>query len=371
MQYNPDISIIENARINNVSEAAVRKYIRVNKIDRRHDEKAKKYNLIQKLREEHPELSARQIAKELKIAPATVCSYINGTNTDTLPEKKSARQANECLIFDTDKPIDFLRMERYDCSLIKVLAFSRADFNLNGYSIGLGNMRGFPIDFMGERFNSVEAAYVACNYGLNNEDCIRIQREVQALDNGWDCKKLYRENEIDEKHGRKDFHRSIWHFNLMLYLVWEKCKQHPEFCDMLLAIPDNVAIIENQSRMNKVKVGDWGCKNKEASKAYVKKKNELKREKVTKYEEKATILTMNTGVWEGMNHQGKILMMCRAALRKGVEPFIDFQTMNDAKIYLFGKLLTFNAHRSNLLLFDNQSFGRFTKDELLEICTSL
>ncbi len=369
MQYNPDISVSENARNNNVSEAAVRKYIKVHKIDRRHDEKAKKYALIQKLREEHPEWSARAIAKELKIAPATVCSYINGTNTDTLPEKKSARQANECLIFDTDKPIDFLRMERYDCSLIKVVAFSKGTFCHNGYSIGFSNMLKYPFDFMGHRFQSVEAAYVACNYGKNNKDCIQIQKEIQALDNGWDCKKLYRNNEIDEQHGRKDFHQSMWHFHLMLYLVWEKCKQHPEFCEMLLAIPDNVAIIENQSRMNKVLVGDWGCKNNAARKAYYKKLDELERKKVKRREEKATILSMNTGVWEGMNHQGKILMACRKALRDGAEPYIDYDVLNDAKIYLFGKLLTFNIHRSAAVLSNNQSFRNLTKDELFEVCS--
>jgi len=377
MQYNPDISVSENARNNNVSEAAVRKYIKVHKIDRRHDEKAKKYALIQKLREEHPEWSARAIAKELSIAPATVCSYINGTDTNTIEGKWSARSAKDSITFDSSTPIDYLRMETYDGSKIDLVAFSNGQFRYKGYSIGFGNMRNFPINFFGETFLSAETAYIACCYGLNNPDCIRIQREIQKYENALTCKKEYRNrgkkvNKTEEQYGRKDFHLSIWHFNLMLYLVWLKCKTHPDFCRDLLAVPDSTALIENQNEVPTNGIGDWGCLNPDAKKAKRKMSNELQGKGISEFKanETAAINTWNIGTWVGMNHCGKILMACRTALRNGTEPFIDYQALNDAKIYLFGKLLIFSRiETAATKRIDNQLFERFTKDELLDICT--
>ena len=375
MQYNPDISVSENARNNNISEAAVRKYIKVHKIDRRHDEKAKKYALIQKLREEHPEWSARAIAKELGIAPATVCTYFKGTAIETVQGKWSAKKAKDGLIYDSNTPIDFRRLEEYDGSKVKLIAFSKDGLFYNGLNLGLGNMLSFPIEFMGETFDSAECAYIACCYGKDNPDCIRIQREIQKYTNGLQCKKDYRHrngktNKTEEIYGRHDFSNSIWHYNLMLYLVWIKCKTHKEFRDRLLAIPDDTYIIEDQNRVSKV--GDWGCLNPEAYEAFKEKRREIKKGNKgsrLKIREQATEATWNIGVWRGMNHCGKILMACRSALRNDTEPYIDYQALNDAKIYLFGKLLTFNVHRSAAVLSDNQSLRYLTKDELFEVCS--
>ena len=371
MKYNPDISVRENALCNGVSEAAVRKYIRVHGIDRRHDEKAKKNALIQKLRDEHPDWSARKIASELGIAPATVCTYFKGTAIDTVQGKWSARDAKGCLIFDANTPIDFMRMEAYDSSQVGIVAFSKGTFKYNGHSIGFGNMRKFPIDFMGHKFNCPETAYIACCYGQNNKDCIRIQKEVQASTNGLTCKRKYRYNETDRNYGRKDFHQSVWHFNLMLYLVWLKCKTHPKFCEILLAVPDDVAIIENQNGFKKVKVGDWGCKNPDAKSAYDKRLKELSLggKSTNKMKETATIETWSKGVWVGCNHCGKILMACRTALRNNTEPYIDYQALNDAKIYLFGKLLIFRKNRSVEVNPDTQQVTQYSLYELEQVCT--
>ena len=296
MNYNPNISIKENALANSVSEAAVRKYIKVHRIDRRYDQNLRKYMPIKKAMEEHPDWSARAIARELGIAPATVCHYKN-KGIIKREGKISLREAYRCLDFDTKTPIDFMKMEEYDGSRVEIVAFSKGTFKYNGNSVGFGNMRRFPIDFFGHRFDCPETAYIACCYGLNNADCIRIQKEIQASTNGLKCKRQYRYNETDREYGRKDFHQSEWHFNLMLYLVWHKCLKYPDFGEMLLAIPDNVAIIENQNGFKKVKVGDWGCKNPEAKEAYDKRLAELKRSgKATgKMKEAATIDTWNEG----------------------------------------------------------------------------
>lgn len=252
----------------------------------------------------------------------------------------------DCLHFDSDTPIDFMKMESYDTSLMNVVAFSSGGFILNGSSIGFGNMKRYPIEFIGHTFSCPETAYIACCYGLNNAECIRIQKEIQASTNGLFCKRKYRKNELEATYGRKDFHQSVWHFNVMLYLVWIKCKSYPDFRDMLLAIPDGTAIIENQNGFKKVKVGDWGCKNPVAMKAYKERCKALREQGIStaKAKEAATTQTWNNGIWTGCNHQGKILMACRTALRNRNEPCIDFQAMNDAEIFLFGQRLNFSDY---------------------------
>lgn len=345
MRYDPDKSVKQNALDNDVSVPTMRKYIKVNRIDRLNDERARVHEPIHRLHIAHPDWSARRIARELGISQTTAAKYINVESIDPVEGKWSARKSKRKMIGDFNAPIDFMRMEEYDTATVNVVAFSNGLFKFNGHSVGFSNMKNYPITFFGERFSSVETAYIACCYGLNDSDHIRIQREIQAFTNGLKCKRQYRLNALDSEFGRKDFHGSVWHFNLMLYLVWQKCKAHPKFCDMLLAVPDGTVIIENQNGFKKVRVGDWGCKNADAKAAYDQRLKVLMgaRKATTKMKEKATIETWNLGVWKGMNHCGKILMACRAALRNGTEPFIDYRALNDAEVYLFGERLIFNS----------------------------
>lgn len=340
MIYRPELSIRENATINSLSEASIRKYLRLNKIDRRYETNMRLFLLVKKVQQIHPDWSARRIARELKISQTTVSKY---QKLDSLNLSIGKNTLIETVYNNTYTNFD--KFEEYPGCSVKLIAFSKKDYFFNGHSIGLGNMETFPIEFMGHIFNSPEHAYIACSYGLNNKNCIKVQREIQASTNALKCKRQYRNTSIAEEIGRKDFHRSHWHLHLMLYLVWLKCLKYPDFRDRLLAIPDDTVIIENQSRMNKIKLGDWGCKNDDAKYAYYRKLDELKacgtRSRI-ECEESATIQSWNIGIWRGFNYQGKILMSCRHALRKGIAPQIDTQALNNAKIYLFGKRLVFS-----------------------------
>ena len=42
-----------------------------------------------------------------------------------------------------------------------------------------------------------------------------------------------------------------------------------------------------------------------------------------------------------MNFMGKILKKCQLALLNGTEPDINYNKLREARIYLFGELLTF------------------------------
>jgi len=363
MKYYPEKTIEENAALNGVKVPSVRKYLRLRKIDRRYDKKIQRMKRIKELADQH--LSARTIAKKLDLSPSTICAYLKllrqasatGQEEGNLglavaDGKTSMLELRESLRFDSQTPIDFMKRERYVGSLMDLVAFSKGEFVYNGYSIGFGNMKTWPILFMGEPFSCTETAYIACNYGKNDTECIKIQKAIQAMTNGLKCKRVYRKNDLDRRYGREDFHQSEWHFNLMLYLVWEKCKQHPAFREMLLATPDDCALIENQNSFAKVKEGDWGCKNAVAQEAYRKEVKRLMAAEVKagkkvgesvpiRIKQQATIKTWNQGVWEGCNHQGKILMACRSALRMGTEPCIRYDLLNEAEIYLFGHKLHF------------------------------
>lgn len=51
----------------------------------------------------------------------------------------------------------------------------------------------------------------------------------------------------------------------------------------------------------------------------------------------------NVGSFVGENNMGKILMMCKIALQNNTVPPIDYELLRAKKIYLFGKLLTFDG----------------------------
>ena len=75
MRYYPYLSIPENAKRNNCSEAAVRKYIRVNGIDRRFERKATIVNEIRKVIRKDSSLTLSEIAKATRHSVNTIKTY--------------------------------------------------------------------------------------------------------------------------------------------------------------------------------------------------------------------------------------------------------------------------------------------------------
>lgn len=343
MKYNPEQSIKENAVANGLSEASIRRYIKINNIDRRYEAGVKLYLAVKRLQRLHPDWSARAIARELKISQTTVSRYQKMDTIGISEGKKSVIIPH----FDSNTPIDFTKIEEYNTDLVKVVPFSRSGLIYYGWDISFGNMNPkYPLDVFGHHFTCPEIPYIACFYGEKNTDCIRIQKEIITFAEGAKrCKQIYRRNEINTKFGRADFHESTWHFQLMLYLVWCKCLQNPEFAQMLLAIPDDWVIIENQNGFNSIgTVGDWGCVNVIAEKERRQINKAIKQSQernMVKRKDSAKLETGQHGIWIGMNHQGKILMACRAALRTNSIPYIDFNSLNMAHIYFLGNLLRF------------------------------
>lgn len=244
--------------------------------------------------------------------------------------------------------MDFTKIENYDTAVTKVIPFSRTGIVYNGWDLSFGNMNpAFPVTFFGKKYPCPEYIYISAFYGKNTPECINIQKMILNHTGGAKTlKKKYRKSVEFTQYGRKDFNTSEWHYHLMLYAVWLKCLQNKEFAQMLLSIPEDYVIIENQNGFHGWELADWGCKNKIAYRAYIEKNKEITEEYggingVVQMRDNAKIETGQTGIWTGMNHQGKILMACREALRRGIEPPINYDALNKAEIYFYGERLHF------------------------------
>lgn len=76
LKYDPNLSIKENAARCGVSESAVRKYIRVNHIDRRFDSKMAKIRHINKLKKDNPNITLAELSRATGYSINTIKKYI-------------------------------------------------------------------------------------------------------------------------------------------------------------------------------------------------------------------------------------------------------------------------------------------------------
>lgn len=77
IDYNPELSILENAQENDVAEATIKKYIQEKNIDRKRDEQFIKYNKVKLAYTYDSERPISKIAKKLGYSINTVKQYLN------------------------------------------------------------------------------------------------------------------------------------------------------------------------------------------------------------------------------------------------------------------------------------------------------
>ena len=77
IDYNPELSILENAQENDVAEATIKKYIQEKNIDRKRDEQYIKYNKVKLAYTNDSERPVAKIAKKLGYSINTVKQYLN------------------------------------------------------------------------------------------------------------------------------------------------------------------------------------------------------------------------------------------------------------------------------------------------------
>lgn len=89
-QYDPTLSVEENAANNNVTAAAIRSYIKTRGIDRATDRQIHLYKKVKEYAREHPKGKAPQIADALGLTANTVRRYLKMTEEPKAKEKKTA-----------------------------------------------------------------------------------------------------------------------------------------------------------------------------------------------------------------------------------------------------------------------------------------
>lgn len=247
--------------------------------------------------------------------------------------------------------IDLFKHEQYDTSKLYTWSFRKSDDEKEEMLNDLGNMcQGYPFNVCGERFLNSECAYISGMFSQNTPKAIEIQRELQKSDNGYEAKKAIR-----RKYEQVGLSRADWNtFNVqwMLFVVWQKVSQNKDFAEKLKKIPPYAMIVENSTFQKAQKGKDtaafWGMRNqaiKDATQTlesaaevqnYLASKRDIEKAKMS-----ARNSVNHIGTWEGVNCMGKILTICKHCLEDETQPPIDYDLLRSKKIYLFGKLLTF------------------------------
>lgn len=239
------------------------------------------------------------------------------------------------------------RTEMYDANKLNCWPFCKATDVREGITLSLGNLcKGYSFDLNGHIFRTSEAAYLCGEFSSHTALNEAIQRDLQAKPNAFLAKKVIKRRNAE--HIRQDWNdvRLQW----MLYVVWHKCIGNADFRNLLLSIPDGAVIIEDSTANHGATSSVWGAKNKELRKARRARKKKLCAEYPTMKKKDLNLLISkecakitDVGYFIGQNNMGKILMLCKIALRNNTVPPIDYDLLRAKKIYLFGELLTFNG----------------------------
>lgn len=239
----------------------------------------------------------------------------------------------------------FSCVEAYNASVLNCYAFRRGTDTKEGLVLSLGNMvGGYPFEIEGIHFENSECAYIAGAFSQGTPLHLALQRQLTVSTNGFMAKKgICKPHEADK--------RSDWEaFNMqwMLYVVWQKCLGNSDFRKLLLSLPEDAVIIEDSTFQAGRTATVWGTRNMELKRRLNAYKQELKAQGMSKAAIKRALDAKRLGEWAtigefaGQNAMGKILMACREALVKGVEPAIDYTLLRNAHINLLGKELSFN-----------------------------
>lgn len=225
-----------------------------------------------------------------------------------------------------------------------VWTFRKGNHQKEGVVNALGNMcQGYPFflykgDYL---FLNSEAAYIAGMFSHDTDEHFAVQHLLMDNNNGYMAKKEIRR--AHEHLKRLDWEE--YNVEWMKYVVWQKCLHRENgFAELLLKTEGQ--IIENTTPQTSPTSNFWGAKNAKWGEAYacITKIVEAtamgnSKEELTNHYE--NMLDYVGGKWVGDNMMGRILTECREALRKKTQPNINYDLLNEKRIYLFGQVLKF------------------------------
>lgn len=248
-------------------------------------------------------------------------------------------------IDNIDEAIILDREEVYNPKTQKVWPFKHVDDIVDGVKLDFCNMTScYPFEVDGIKWRSSEELYLAGEFSNDTAEHRAIQEELRAARSPYAAKRFVKGKH--RKEVREDFpeFRTQW----MLWCVWQKCKGNIDFRRKLLSIPDDVILVEETTTDTGGSGQIWGCSNRELVEAR-KTKAQLLAERHTDLTKKNLTFLINVetnairkvGVFRGQNNIGKILMICRDCIKRGIEPSIDLNLLSSKNIFILGKRLTF------------------------------
>lgn len=242
-------------------------------------------------------------------------------------------------------PIVLDRVEAYNPSQVTVWPFKHVDDIVEGVKLDLCNMTScYPFEVNGVRWRSSEDLYLAGEFSNDTHDHLAIQEELRAAKSPYAAKRFVKGKH--RKQVREDFaeFRTQW----LLWVVWQKCKGNIDFRRKLLSIPDDVILVEETTTDTGGSGQIWGCSNRElvearkaVAQSITEKHTDLTKKKLDFLINVETNAIRNVGIFRGQNNLGKILMICRDCIKRGIEPDIDLNLLRSKNIHILGKCLTF------------------------------
>lgn len=241
------------------------------------------------------------------------------------------------------KEIILGREENYDATKLNCWDFCKGTDIREGINMKFGNMlTDFPFEVNGVKFKCSEMLYLCGQYSDGSKTHSQIQKMICECNNGFAAKKFIRNKYIDSV--RKDFNdfRIQW----MFWVVWQKVIGNEDFKNLLLSVPDDAIIIENSSWQTSTTATIWGCKNMELRR--IRQNVKLEIENISTHMTKKDVehlVSVETnkvnqvGVFTGQNNLGKILMLCREAIKNNITPKIDYNLLSKYDIFLMNKRL--------------------------------
>lgn len=256
-------------------------------------------------------------------------------NIPTLSEKTN--EVDEAIILDHE--------EVYNPKIQNVWSFKHVDDIVEGIKLDLCNMTScYPFEVDGVKWRSSEELYLCGEFSDDTAEHISIQEELRAAKSPYAAKRFVKGKH--RKEVREDFteYRTQW----MLWCVWQKCKGNIDFRRKLLSIPANIILVEETTTDTGGSGQIWGCSNRELVEArktlaqsITQKYTDLSKKNLAFLINVETNAIRNVGVFKGQNNIGKILMICRDCVKRGIEPEIDLNLLRSKNIFILGKRLTF------------------------------
>lgn len=242
-------------------------------------------------------------------------------------------------------PIVLDRVEAYNPSQVTVWPFKHVDDIVDGVKLDLCNMTScYPFEVEGVKWRSSEDLYLAGEFSNDTHDHLAIQEELRAAKSPYAAKRFVKGKH--RKQVREDFaeFRTQW----LLWVVWQKCKGNIDFRRKLLSIPDDVILVEETTTDTGGSGQIWGCVNRElvevrksVAQSIREKHADLSKKNLDFLINVETNAIRNVGIFRGQNNIGKILMICRDCIKRGIEPDIDLNLLRSKNIHILGKCLTF------------------------------